>query len=175
VTLDAVSRSFEEYVAARGHALLRFGYVLTGDRHLSEDLVQEALARVHRRWGRIGALDRPDAYVRRVIVNDFLSWKRRAASRLVFVADPPDGPSAQAYGGDHGAALADREAMWQLLERLPRQQRAVLVLRFYEDWTDEEISHLVHCSPATVRAHASKALARLRAAADTPSILNGAG
>ncbi len=166
--------SFDEYVAARGQALLRFGYVLTGDRHLSEELVQEALARAHRRWSRISSLEHPDAYVRRIVVNDFLSWKRRRASHSTLVADPPEQRATDPHGGDHGAAHADRDAMWQLLAQLPKQQRAVLVLRYYEDWTDEEIAHLVKCSPVTVRAHASKALARLRGAATTSSIMNGA-
>lgn len=171
---DAVSRSFEDYVAGRGQALLRFGYVLTGDQHLGEDLVQEALTRVHRRWSRITALDHPDAYVRRIIVNDYLSWKRRLASRLVFVAEPLEGRSPHAQGGDPASVVVERDAMWRLLAQLPPQQRTVLVLRFYEDCTDEEIGHLVRCSAATVRSHASKALARLRTAAATHSILNGA-
>ena len=170
---EAVGHSFEEYVGARGPALLRFGYVLTGDRHLSEDLVQEALTRVYGRWSRISALDHPDASVRKVIVNDFLSWKRRRASRLLFLAEPPDDASSERDGADHAAAHAERDAMWRLLAQLPRQQRAVLVLRFYEGWTDDQIAPVVHCSSATVRAHASKALARLRTVATSPSILNG--
>lgn len=172
---EAGTPSFEGYVAARGQGLLRFGYLLTGDRHLSEDLVQEALARAHRRWGKISSLDHPDAYVRRIIVNDFLSWKRRRASRLTFMADLPERQSGGAQGGDHAVAHADRDAMWQLLAQLPKQQRAVLVLRYYEDWTDEQIAEQVHCSPVTVRAHASKALARLRGASTTAPLLNGAG
>jgi RNA polymerase sigma-70 factor (sigma-E family) len=166
--------SFETYVVTRGPALLRFGYVLTGDRQLSEDLVQEALATVFRRWSRIRSLDHPDAYVRRIVVNDFLSWKRRKASRLLFTAEPPERELPQREGNDPAAAYADRDAMWHLLSQLPRQQRAVLVLRYYEGWTDEQIARVIRCSAVTVRAHASKALARLRSAATTPSILNGA-
>lgn len=160
-------------MAGRGQALLRFGYVLTGDRHLSEDLVQEALARAHRRWPRISSLDHPDAYIRRIIVNDFMSWRRRTR-RLLLVADPPEPRTPGAHSGDHGAARAERDAMWQLLAELPKQQRALLVLRFYEGLTDSDIAHLVQCSPATVRAHAAKGLARLRGSAATLSILNGA-
>lgn len=166
---ETAGHSFEEYVAARGPALLRFGYVLTGDRHLSEDLVQEALTRVYGRWSRISALDHPDAYVRK----DFLSWKRRRDSKLLFLAEPPDDASAERDGADLAAAHAERDAMWRLLAELPRQQRAVLVLRFYEGWTDDQIAPVVHCSTTTVRAHASKGLARLRIVATSPSIMNG--
>lgn len=168
-----MSGTFDEYVTGRGQALLRFGYVLTGDRHLSEDLVQEALAKAHRRWSHIGGLDHPDAYVRRIIVNNFLSWHRRA-QRLSIVASPPEPAPSGVHGGDHGAQLADRHAMWQVLAELPKQQRAVLVLRFYEGLDDDDIAHLVRCSAATVRAHASKGLARLRTSDTTLSILNGA-
>ncbi len=176
---NEVDKSFEAYVAGRGQALLRFGHVLTGDRHFSEDLVQEALARAHRRWAKIGSLDHPDAYIRRIIVNDFLSWKRRRASRLTLVPEPPERQSPQMYGGDHAASHADRDAMWRLLAELPKQQRAVLVLRYYEDWSDQEIAQVVHCSPVTVRAHASRGLARLRGnatsrSATTSPIMNGA-
>jgi RNA polymerase sigma-70 factor (sigma-E family) len=155
-----VDPTFEEYVAARGHALLRFGYLLTGDRHLAEDLVQEALARAHPRWNRIGRLEHPDAYVRRMVVNGLLSWRRLRSSQVLPVPDLPE-PSSS----DPTEAHADRDAMWRLLATLPKQQRAVLVLRFYEGLPDEQIARLVGCSPATVRVHASKALARLRATA----------
>lgn len=168
-----MSGSFEDYVSGRGQALLRFGYVLTGDRQLSEDLVQEALAKAHGRWSRIDALDHPDAYIRRMIVNSFMSWRRRTW-RVSIVASPPEPAPTAAHEGDHGAQLADRDAMWQLLAKLPKQQRAVLVLRFYEGLADDDIAHLIHCSAATVRAHASKGLARLRGSATTLSILNGA-
>lgn len=149
--------TFEEYVAARGHALLRFGQVLTGDRQLAEDLVQEALSRAHPKWRRIGRLEHPDAYVRRMIVNGFLSWRRLRSSQVVPLAELPETASQ-----DHSDGIADRDAMWRLLSTLPKQQRAVLVLRFYEGLADQDIALLVGCSAATVRVHASKALARLR-------------
>lgn len=173
MTDEPQKRSFEEYVAARGHALLRFGYVLTGDKHMSEDLVQEALARTHQKWTKINSLDHPDAYVRRIIVNEFMSWGRRHGKRLTLVPDIPE----QAHGAprsDHVAASVDRSAMWELLAQLPRQQRAVLVLRFYEDCSDAQIAEILGCAPVTVRSHASKGLATLRAASTTSSILNGA-
>lgn len=144
---------FEAYVAARGRSLLRFAFVLSRDADLAQDLVQNALGRVHSRWER---LETPDAYLRRAIVNDFLSWKRRGASREVLTAELPDVAA-------EGTGLEDRDSMWRLLGELPRKQRVVLVLRFYEDLDDEQIARVLGCAPATVRSHASQALAALRA------------
>jgi len=150
---------FDDYVVARGPGLLRFAFLLTGDRHLAEDLVQEVLAKSHRRWRRIEQLDQPDSYVRKAILNQYLSWRRRRSYGETATAVVPD----SAVHSDHAARLADRDAMWTLLAGLPRQQRAVLVLRFYEDLADAQIAELIGCSVATVRAHASRALTRLRA------------
>ena len=149
--------SFDAFVVARGPALLKFAYLLSRDRHQAQDLVQEALCKAHRRWSRV---EQPEAYVRKAILNDFLSWRRRRASGELVTDELPE-PSGLSSGG-HAAANADRDAMWKLLARLPRQQRAVLVLRFYEDLDDSAIAGYLNCSQATVRAHASKALARLR-------------
>lgn len=149
--------SFDAFVVDRGPSLLRFAYLLSRDRHQAQDLVQEALSNAHRRWARVY---QPEAYVRRAILNDFLSWRRRRASGEVITNEPPE-PSARGAAG-LAAAHADRDAMWQLLAQLPRQQRAVLVLRYYEDLPDEDIAGYLNCTQATVRAHASKALARLR-------------
>jgi RNA polymerase sigma-70 factor (sigma-E family) len=148
-----VGDSFEDYVAGRGRALLRFAFVLCHDAELSKDLVQDALIRTHARWHKV---DSPDAYVRKAIVNDFLSWKRRRAARDVLTDQLPE-------TGVDPAGPEDRDAMWRVLATLPRQQRAVLVLRFYEGLDDDDIGRALGCSAATVRSHASKALAALRA------------
>ena len=151
---------FDEFVVARGPALLRFAHLLCGNAHLGEDLVQEVLARVHRRWARIERLEAPEAYVRRAVVREFLSWRRRRASREAVTAQVPDRPD----GSDTAHAYAARDEMWTLLAGLPRAQRAVLVLRFYNDLADDEIADTLGCTPSTVRAHASRALAKLRTA-----------
>lgn len=150
--------SFEEYVTMRGSRLLRFAYLLCGDRHLAEDLVQDVLARAHRRWSRITA-EQPDAYLRSAVVRAHLSWRRRRASTEQVLADPPDprGPVP-----DFAQRLAVRDELWALLAGLPRAQRAVLVLRFYEDLDDVHIAEVLGCAPATVRVHASRALGKLR-------------
>lgn len=152
--------SFDAYVVARGPALLRFSYLLTHDHHLAEDLVQEALARCYRRWASIERND-PDSYVRRALLNAFLSWRRRRSA-----AERPVTGEVQILGAvmpDLAAAVADRYDVAALLQSLPRQQRAVLVLRYYEDLDDRAIGALLDCAPATVRSHASRALHRLRA------------
>jgi RNA polymerase sigma-70 factor (sigma-E family) len=150
----------EEYVAARGPALLRTAYMLCGDRYLAEDLVQEVLARVHGRWRR-QRIEHLDAYLKAAVVRQFLSWRRRRSGNesLLEPGREPAPPPGQADAAD---AHAERDAVWAELAGLPRQQRAVLVLRYYEDLPDEQIAALIGCAPATVRAHAARALATLR-------------
>jgi RNA polymerase sigma-70 factor (sigma-E family) len=153
-----VEGSFEEYVTARGSALLRFAYVLCGDRYLAEDLVQEVLARAHGRWRRMAHVEQPDAYLRTAIVRQFLSWRRRRAS-----GETPTHPlPEQISTTDTAARHAAQDEMWRWLATLPRKQRAVLVLRFYEDLPDPEIATALGCRETTVRVHASRGLARLR-------------
>lgn len=154
-----MDRTFEEYVAARGDTLLGFAYVLSGNRHLAEDLVQEVLARAHSRWHRLTHVEQPDAYLRKAIVRQFLSWRRRRASSEASLEALPEQTSA---GPDAAAQHAARDEMWRLLATLPRRQRAVLVLRFYEDLADDQIAEVLGCRPATVRVHASRGLNRLR-------------
>ncbi|EXG81828.1 SigE family RNA polymerase sigma factor [Cryptosporangium arvum] len=149
---------FDDYVTERGRALLRFAYLLTGDYHLAEDVLQEALAKVHGRWSRLRRDDDPNAYVRTAILRQYLSWRRRRSS-----GETPSELTVDAPGGtDYAETLAQRDALWHALSGLPRQQRAAVVLRFYEDLDDDEISRLLNCSVATVRSHVSRGLARLR-------------
>lgn len=144
----------------RGRALLRFAYVLSGDAHLAEDLVQEVLARMHRRWAKVTAMDHGEAYVRAAIVRQFLSWRRRRASTEAILAEVPE-PAVRHQPQQQEQVVA-RDQMWQLLGGLPRNQRAVLVLRFYEDLPDDEIAALLGCGVSTVRSQASRALAKMR-------------
>lgn len=150
--------TFEEFTASRLPALLRFAAVLTGERGLAEDVVQEVLFRAHQRWSHIGALDAPELYVRRMISNEYLSWRRRWA-RVVPHAEVG---ATEAAGGDHVDAYAERDALAAPLRRLPPRQRAVLVLRYYAGLSDSEIAAELGCASGTVRGHASRALAALR-------------
>lgn len=150
---------FEEFVATRLPAALRFAGVLTADRALAEDVVQEVLIRASKHWDRIGQLDRPEQYVRKMIVNEYLSWRRRSW-RLV-----PGGSAAEVddrVTPDHAGQHAERDSLLAELGKLPRRQRAVLVLRYYEGLSDPQIADALGCTPGTVRGYASRALAALR-------------
>jgi RNA polymerase sigma-70 factor (sigma-E family) len=150
--------TFQEFATSRLPAVLAFAAVLTGQRATAEDIVQEVLIRAFTRWDMIGRLDQPEFYVRKMVLNEFLSSRRRSW-RLV-----PGGDTVTAAGSasDLADAYAERDALLAEVCRLPRRQRAVLVLRYYEDRSDAEIARLLGCRPATVRAFASRALAALR-------------
>lgn len=151
--------TFEEFAQSRLPALLAFATVLTGQRASAEDITQEVLIRVHHRWDQISGLDRPELYVRKMVLNEFLSWRRRSW-RTVPAANPV--PARQDLTEDHAASYDDHAAMLAQIAKLPGRQRAVLALRYYEDRSDAEIAELLGCAPATVRAYASRALAALR-------------
>ncbi|HEY0640890.1 MAG TPA: SigE family RNA polymerase sigma factor [Pseudonocardiaceae bacterium] len=149
--------TFDEFVAGRLPALLRYAAVLAGDRGLAEDVTQEVLLRAHQRWAHIGGLDAPEHYVRRMITNEYLSWRRRWARVVPRAAVEPADPQP-----DHAGAHAERDALLGELHRLPRRQRAVLVLRYYAGLSDQEIAAELGCAAGTVRGYASRALATLR-------------
>ncbi len=154
--------SFEEYVHARSGYLLRVAYLLCGDRHLAEDLVQEVLARAHRRWSNITA-EQPDGYLRSALVRAHLSWRRRRSNTERAVDWLPE----QSVADDFTHTHAQRAQLWQLLHTLPRTQRTVLVLRYFEDLDDDRIAEILHCARGTVRVHASRGLAALRGRIET--------
>lgn len=144
---------FDEFAAARLPALMRYAVLLSGDREQGRDIVQDVLARAMLRWHRIGAMEEPYGYVRRMVTNEFLSLLRR---RRRMPTEPLEHDPVQPE-----RHAADDE-LWQLLGTLPRQQRAVIVLRYYEGLSDPEIADVLGCRPGTVRGYASRALAVLR-------------
>jgi RNA polymerase sigma-70 factor (sigma-E family) len=149
---------YENFVRELLPRLLRYATMLTGEREHAADLVQDALVKVYRHWSRISDADHPDRYVLRMVTNGYLSWRRTRSSRVITTGDPPDQARVDDFVSDHAA----REDMWQHLARLPKRQRAVIVLRYYEQLVDAEIAELLGCTQSTVRAHAHKALATLR-------------
>jgi RNA polymerase sigma-70 factor (sigma-E family) len=151
--------TFEDFAAERLPGLLRFAAVLTGDRTQAEDLAQEVLVKAHARWNSIGSLDRPEAYVRKMLLNEFLSWRRRSW-RLVPAGSGSD--VDRRHSPDHAAGYAERDALIAELGKLPPRQRAVLALRYYEGFSDTEIAAALGCSAGTIRGYASRALAALR-------------
>ncbi|MBM2621406.1 SigE family RNA polymerase sigma factor [Actinoplanes sp. LDG1-06] len=160
--------TFEEFLSARLAALLRYATVLACDPHLAEDIVQEVLARAQPRWHRIAAADVPEAYVKRMIVNELASWRRRRAARVVPMSLPAlDAVSREI--ADPAAEFGERDAMIRRIAALPLKQRIVVALRFYEGLDDDEIADLLGCRPVTVRSHASRALATLRKHVSAPA------
>jgi len=152
--------SLETFVAARGQALVRFAFVLCGgDGYRAEDLVQASLAKVWRRWGQICSRGNPEAYLRRVIVTEELTWRRRRWSSERVTDAVPD-----LAGTDATENIDAADAAWRTVATLPKGQRAVLVLRYLADWSDEAIAAQLGCSEATVRSQASRGLAELRRA-----------
>ncbi|WP_433223959.1 SigE family RNA polymerase sigma factor [Dactylosporangium sp. CS-047395] len=152
---------FDEYVRLRGEKLVRLARLLVRDRHLAEDLVQEVLGRAYVRWDRISRADDIDVYVRRMLVNKHISWRRRRAAGE-YAIDTSAPHLDRAGPIDIGAEAAERDAAWQLIAELPAKQRATVVLRYYEDLDDAMIARILQCSQATVRSQAMRALATLR-------------
>lgn len=149
---------FTEFVRSRSAGLVRLAYLLTGDAHRAEDLVQEALLRAHRRWRRVQAADNADAYVRTILLHQYASWRRRRSSSELPVEQVGDRAARADLSGEH----AERDRMWRVLATLPERQRAVLVLRHYEHLDDASIARLLGCAEPTVRSLAFRAAAALR-------------
>ncbi len=147
---------FEEFVAGRGQALQRFGYALTGDWALAEDLLQTALARAYPRWSRIQR-DDPEAYVRKIMLNTWSSWWRRR-----WRGEVPSGQLPDAAGPDNYSSVDSRQALRAALAKLPPRQRAVVVLRYHQDLSEAQVAALLGVTVGTIKSQAAKALATLR-------------
>jgi RNA polymerase sigma-70 factor (sigma-E family) len=145
------------FVAGCWTRLLRTAYLLMQDWAAAEDLTQAALVKAWLAWPRLD--DDPEAYVRKIIVPTHVSWwRRRWRHRELTTGHPPERPNA----ANEAAAVDERDALWRALGRLPAGQRAVIVLRFYEDMTEAQVANILGCSAGTVKSQASRALARLR-------------
>lgn len=148
---------FKEYVAARSHALWHTAYLMCGDPHYAEDLVQMALMKLYRAWHRVERADSRDGYVRTILTRCVIDEKRRSWHREQPMAEVPE-PAAK-----DPADWEERDAALQVLARLPARQRATLVLRFWEDQSVEQTAHALGCSTGTVRSQTARGLATLRA------------
>jgi len=149
--------SFDEWVEARAAVLLRFAYLVTGSQHAAEDAVQSALERACRKWTRVRRADDPDAYVRRMIVNEHIADWRRAGRKVSPVAEVRLADQA-----DPADVVSRADAVWRVCEGLPPQQRAAVVLRYYEDLEYAEIATILGVAETTVRSHVHRALTALR-------------
>ncbi|MGW2093670.1 RNA polymerase sigma factor [Promicromonospora sukumoe] len=160
--------TLDDLVRTHLPGLIRYATVLVGDQHTAADLVQEVLLRAHQRWDRITLTERPDLYLRRMVTNEHLSWRRRWHVRMVRPTADDALVDHAGTGGDHAESLARQDAIWHRLTLLPPRQRTVLVLRYYEGLADVEIATVLGTSPATVRSHAARALTTLRHTETTP-------
>jgi RNA polymerase sigma-70 factor (sigma-E family) len=150
---------FREFVVARSAALVRSAWLLTGNEADAQDLVQTALAKVWSRWPRVVRKDAPEAYVRRVMLSTFLTWTRRRWRAEAPTAVVPE----RADPRDEFAEADARGSVQTALRGLPPRQRAVIVLRFFDDLTEAQAADVLSCSVGTVKSQSTKALANLRA------------
>ena len=155
---DSARREFAEFAAARASALIRVAYLLAGDQHAAEDLLQTALTKTAAHWGRIHTA--PEAYVRQVMYREQVSsWRRRARRGEATMADVPDRAAAAP-----DISAETRLSLQQALRALPPGKRAVLVLRYFEDLPEAQVASILGCSVGTVRSQTYKALTQLKAA-----------
>jgi RNA polymerase sigma-70 factor (sigma-E family) len=169
---DSLEEQFREFVAARSAALLRTAYLLTGDWATAEDLLQTALTKTYLAWKRLGGIEAVEPYARRVMVNTSTSWWRRR-----WHGERPTEVLPERAGVDEIEQQLDRDLLWRHLRELPTRQRAVLVLRYYEDMSEAQTAAMLDISPGTVKSQASRALATLRRrmGADAPDLAAASG
>ncbi|MEV6266656.1 SigE family RNA polymerase sigma factor [Kribbella sp. NPDC051936] len=148
--------AFAEFATSRHGALFRYAYLLTGDRGLAEDLVQEALVKTYVGWHRLRDPSNAEAYTRRAITTTAIGWWRRKSWRA---ERPNDDVPDRATAGDDATA---RIWLWRELQNLPPRQRAALVLRYYEDLSEPQTAEILGCSVGTVKSQVSDALKKLR-------------
>ncbi|GLZ81928.1 RNA polymerase sigma factor [Actinorhabdospora filicis] len=170
---EKIEADFRDFVTARSAALHRAAYLLTGNWATAEDLVQTALTKTYLAWKRIGDIGSVEAYARRVLYTTNVSWWRR-----MWRNEHPTEILPEHLGNDHTDEHVERDLMWRFVRKLPPKQRAVLVLRFYEDMSESETARVLGIAAGTVKSQCSRALSNLRtylaeagiemAALDTP-------
>ncbi|MFY1675039.1 SigE family RNA polymerase sigma factor [Plantactinospora sp. WMMB334] len=153
----SVEEEFREFVAARSAALLRTAYLLAGDWATAEDLLQTALTKTYLAWKRLGEIEAVEPYARRVLINTATSWWRRR-----WHGERPTEVLPERPAPDQMEEQLERDRLWRHVRALPVRQRAVLVLRFYEDLSEAQTAALLDISPGTVKSQTSRALATLR-------------
>ena len=149
--------AFTDLVTTRSGALFRTAYLVVGDHHLAQDLLQEALVKAYAAWPKLRDPSKAEAYVRRTIVTTATSWRRRRSFHERPVDTVPELPR-----DDATEQVAVQDAVWAELRALPPRQRAALVLRFYEDLTEAQTAEAMGCSIGTVKSQVSEALTKLR-------------
>ncbi len=160
-------QEFGQFMTARWPALVRLAYGLTGDRWLAEDVAQAALASAYAAWWRVRRADDPDAYVRRILINT--SRRRFRRRRVAEQAQEPqelaNSALADSAVADPAELIGERSALLAALRELPARQRAIVLLRYWDDLSNAQVAAVLGCAPGTVRSQASRALAKLRGSA----------
>ena len=164
-----VDQDFAEFVTARWTALYRLAYLLTASPTAADDLLQTSLEKAYVRWARIGGMEHAEAYVRQIIANTYVSGRRRA-----WVREEPRDRLPETASSAEGA-LIDRALLWPLVCALPARQRAVIVLRYYEDLSEAEIATTLGCARGTVKSQSSAAMRSLRRALAAAGIREAVG
>jgi len=159
MTVTSAVDAYEEYAAGAWPGLYRLAYLLAGNHADAEDLAQQTLLKVYRNWQRVEASGSPDAYVRRMLTNTFISSRRPVRLRREVLSERL--PDVAAVSGEPGRE--DRMLLWPHVRDLPPRQRAVVVLRYYEDFSEQQIADALGCSTGTVKSTAHKAIRSLRA------------
>ena len=155
----SIDQNFTDFVGARWAALYRLAYLLTGSPTAAEDLLQTTLEKAYMNWARIGRMDHPEAYVRRVLATTMVSSRRRA-----WIGEQPWEELPEVAEDSLELPLLDRSLLWPLVCALPARQRAVIVLRYYQDLSEAQIADVLGCAPGTVKSSTSAAIAALRRA-----------
>lgn len=154
-----IDEDFTDFVAARWSSLYRLAYLLAGSPTGAEDLLQTTLEKAYVRWARIGQMEFPEAYVRKMLATTATSSGRRA-----WLGERPSAEMPESRDRSHEMPVLDRALLWPIVCALPARQRAVIVLRFYEDLTEAQIADVLGCAPGTVKSQASAAMTALRRA-----------
>jgi RNA polymerase sigma-70 factor (sigma-E family) len=162
-------QEFVDFATATAARLFRSAYALCGDHQTAEDAVQAALTSACVSWQRVRGADSPEAYVRRMVINQLLGWRRRKSWRLESLS----GSVPDTGRESHEQNVADSDLVWRALAGLPPQQRAVLVLRYYEDLSEAEIAEVLGIRSGTVKSQASAAMAHLRRDLDAETFVRG--
>ncbi|MEU6671532.1 SigE family RNA polymerase sigma factor [Streptomyces sp. NPDC046727] len=157
------NEEFQSFVVGRWPRLMRTAFLLTGEQHAAEDLVQSTLEQVYVAWRRVGTADDPEAYVRRVMINAHARKHRRRLREFLAPKDDSGLVREVPDTGDRIAQADDRSALLKALAQLPARQREAVVLRYWEDLTETQAAEAMGCSVGTVKSNAAKGLAKLRA------------
>ena len=159
---EAEETEFADFFASTWARLFRTTFAVAGDAGHAEDALQSAFAKAYATWHRVRSTDHPEAYVRRMAVNEVLRARRRAWWRAERSGTPPEAAPLSAGRSSTEDDFANRVEVWEALMSLAPRQRAVLVLRYYEDLSEQEIADVLNCSRGTVKSQASDALSALR-------------